>query len=463
MVYNPEELVFLTGEVSTNIQLLKMAEFSRLVNLIPDDIVWPPEEERYLWNVYEDVFKENVLFAVSTRTSEEETAYQEAFHLLYDIGDDNSRRDTPMVQAYKQYRDAWFTAQEDYNSHKVEAEFSDDPTAKSRWEQIDEARLRAKINSTVSEWHVKGFKEKVEEAQRVKSSLGSKSPILTWNVWDQMFDRNIDIQFDTDTQPFVPSGISPSNALQADEWLKFSLTGTEVRQLIDLAPTKLRKLLNSTPLDLDIESITFEYTSVGVSRPWFATDVLKARFWKFRNPNQLLSDGKEPPSGRLPAYVAGLIFARRPVVKLKENSSRNQAILSKVSASKPISLGFFNVAPQKTQTMITNMQVQKSASLSLKTSLSPAFQSPTQKATINAALGRMSANNFTRLLAKPGFLNVGIATAQGHQGKQGSQVDSDATQPQPAKEDVDKDIYILGFICKPLPKCPDPDPNLIWE
>ena len=27
----------------------------------------------------------------------------------------------------------------------------------------------------------------------------------------------------------------------------------------------------------------------------------------------------------------------------------------------------------------------------------------------------------------------------------------------------DETIYILAFICKPLPKCPNPDPTLQWE
>jgi hypothetical protein len=40
---------------------------------------------------------------------------------------------------------------------------------------------------------------------------------------------------------------------------------------------------------------------------------------------------------------------------------------------------------------------------------------------------------------------------------------SDSTpQPQPQLQAPDDDIYILAFICKRLPRCPDPDPNFRW-
>ncbi|UYB50699.1 hypothetical protein OCJ37_11815 [Xanthomonas sp. AM6] len=33
------------------------------------------------------------------------------------------------------------------------------------------------------------------------------------------------------------------------------------------------------------------------------------------------------------------------------------------------------------------------------------------------------------------------------------------TQDAPARDDS---VYILAFICRPLPRCPDPDPALTW-
>ncbi len=453
IAYTPEELSFLTGEVSTNPQQLRMAEFSRLVNLIPEGSVWPPSEERYLWDVSEDIMKENVQFAISTRTPEEEVSYQEAFRLLYEVGEDNLRRNTPIVVAYNQYRDAWFTAQEDYNSHKVEAEFSNDPAVKARWEQVDEPRLRAKIEAIESEWRVKGFQEKVEKAQRIESALGSKSPSTTWDAWDKLFDRDIDMQIDTNNQPFVISGISPSNALQVSEWLKFTLTGAEANQLITTAPTELRNLLSPNPVDLEIDSITFEYTSAGVSRAWLATDVFKARFWRFPDPTLLLSDGKIPPSGRLPAYVAGLVFARHPVVKLKENSARNQVTFSQMTAANPLFLGFFDVTLQPAKNTLISTKVARTAPQLFKAAL--ASPPPAKQAKVSAALGRMVDRNFLRLGGNP---TVVVARS----GASAAQPGSGTPQPQPQPQPVDEDIYILAFICKRLPKCPDPDPALMW-
>jgi len=35
--------------------------------------------------------------------------------------------------------------------------------------------------------------------------------------------------------------------------------------------------------------------------------------------------------------------------------------------------------------------------------------------------------------------------------------------PPPPQADARKDISVLAFVCKRLPKTPDPDPNLSWQ
>jgi hypothetical protein len=354
------------------------------------------------------------------------------------------------VRVHKQYRDAWFTAQADYNAHKVEAEFSDDPAMKARWEQADESRLRAQVEAIESEWRVKGFREQVEEAQRVESALGSKSPAKAWGVWNQMFDRDIDSLTDTNNQHFVLSSISPSNALQADEWLKFTLSEVEANQLITQAPAELRNLLSPNSVDLEIESISFEYTSAAISRYWLAQDVFEAHFWKFPDSTQFLSDGEVPPSGRLPAYVVALVFARRVQIKLKENSPRNQAILSQPHAAKPLSLGFFKVAPQAARTMLTSVKM-------TNTSPTPASPLPAQQSKMNTAFKRMAVKNFIRLATRPSSTVVKV---HDHRSTQATTPGRGTAESQFPPED--NDIYILAFICKRLPKCPDPDPTLSW-
>ena len=47
------------------------SEFSKDVNLIPNGIIWPPAEPRYLWSVYDDVLNHATL-ASSERNPQEE-------------------------------------------------------------------------------------------------------------------------------------------------------------------------------------------------------------------------------------------------------------------------------------------------------------------------------------------------------------------------------------------------------
>ena len=66
-------------------------------------------------------------------------------------------------------------------------------------------------------------------------------------------------------------------------------------------------------------SLTFEFSSAAILRPWFVSEALRARFWRFADPGKILSDGGTPPKGTCPAYVTAIIFARKVAVEEKRS------------------------------------------------------------------------------------------------------------------------------------------------
>jgi hypothetical protein len=91
-------------------------------------------------------------------------------------------------------------------------------------------------------------------------------------------------------------------------WTTLNLSGPEIAALAAGAPAALRTLFGDVGTST-IASISFEFRSAAVVRPWFRPAMFGARFWKFGDGSQL-SDGAAPPTGAWPAYVTGVIFVR---------------------------------------------------------------------------------------------------------------------------------------------------------
>jgi hypothetical protein len=214
-------------------------------------------------------------------------------------------------------------------------------------------------------------------------------------------------------------------------------------------------------LSIDIESLSFEYTSVAVTRAWLEPDVFKARFWRFYENSKLLSDGKTPPSGICPSYVAALVFARNPIINLKPNSTKNDAVLNQLQSTKALSLGFFKVAPLTTGTTLQKTTVLMSHPVDV-TRITVAHPVNVESVIVSHPLNVGSVT-----MAHP--VNVGPITVAHPVIRMRNAAftritpENTTSPPQAAQPPGnDEDIYIMAFICKRLPQCPNPDPNLQW-
>src|SRR4030095_830110 len=222
--------------------------------------------------------------------------------------------DSPMVVVYKQYRDAWFSAVQNYKNEQITATSSSDPAVQTQWKDVDEPRLRALVDQASSDWESKGHKTEVEDAQAIKARLEARSPSRSWNEWRGALISEIDMPTDpVSNMPFAPTLFSPADLFAAD-WLPFHLSSDEIKHLVWSAPDKLRSMFYVGDGVSAITSLSFEFRSAALVRPWVSTDVFKARFWKFRNDTPPLSDGAAMPQGSWPAYISAVVFARNIVV-----------------------------------------------------------------------------------------------------------------------------------------------------
>ena len=496
----------------------RLKEFSLLVNLIPTGEAWQPSTARSLWDAYSDVLGgHDTQLAQSTRTPAEENQYQAAVQLLSVTGADGWTEPSPAQLAYNQFRDQMFMLKETYNAAQLTASL--DPDQQAHWQDVEEPELRQQIQDLDIRWVNEGFKHEVENAQEVRRRLGAKNPNQTWSDWQSRFNPDISALTDTDGVQFYPTSFSPANALEDGSWQTFTLTRGEVEAMVKAAPAELRSRLAADGQSSDIESITLEFSSAAILRPWVDTDVFKARFWRFGDRSKQLSDGDMPPAGECPAYVSALVFARNITVQRKRPVTAG-------TTSRPTS-----ATPEKIEFSQAVQAIRVNPSLATVTSAKLASPRPPVATTRRPASPPLRVNASTRVSATLGGATTRPVAAQPAVRRdhrvQARPVQARAAQPavrdhrvqarpvqpgatRPAVRDhrvqvpelnsrallhlqreavvrpvlppvasrpttptppdttlettttPSDQIFVLAFICKPLPQCPDPDPALVW-
>jgi hypothetical protein len=463
------------------------SSFSVLVNEIPDGPMWMPDGGM-VWDVYGDVLSRAQL-AETTRTPQQEADYAKAFGFLYQTRADGSVVPSPAVVAYEQCRDAYRAATNEYNNRRGEAELTADPAVRARW-AADEPDLRARISELSQDWTSIGRRAEVDGARQVFGALASTTPAVVWSGFRRLFDPTLpEIYFRTslEGQPYVPTGYLPSDVVDV-AWPRITATADELRALAEQAPPELRERLSSGGA-AGIQRVSFEYTSVTLSRPWFTPQLFASRAWRFAD-GRMLSDGAAPPKGGCTAYVTGLVLARAITV---ESTARRP--------EQPTPwLGFLPTDPQ----LLIELDPPKVPWLDI-IDLEDIRQLPTEEQPRVVVVD--DEDSLVHAGHEDGAVVNEVAAARLGAGRQDVVIEAaadraqlvDLIAPLPAEPatvrddwqfrieavrgDMDlsrelpppaapegvvttttdvHDIYVLAFQCRTLPKSPDPDPSFVW-
>lgn len=76
------------------------------------------------------------------------------------------------------------------------------------------------------------------------------------------------------------------------------------------------------------ERVLCECRSVVIHSPWFRPDVLISQFWHTNDPEFMLSDGADMPTGVCPAYATAIVFMSN--LKVVERGSDTEHPLTKL-------------------------------------------------------------------------------------------------------------------------------------
>lgn len=444
--YTPEDLNF--SEALSNPQVGHiLADLSLNVNSLPSGTLFTGPSDNPLWRAYDQWLNDMVL-AKDQMTADERSQYDQATALL-NVKDPNGFLvDSPTVVEYKQYRDAWFSATQNYKNEQLTANSSSDSSVQAQWKDVREPQLRALVDQATSDWETKGHKVDVENAQDLKARLEARSPSSAWTEWRKAIIPDLDLPADpVSNMPYAPTAFSPTD-LFAKDWPTFHLSKDEIAQLTQSAPAELRNIFASEVGASTITSLSFQFCSAALVRPWFYTDVFKARFWKFREGTPPLSDGAAPPQGCWPAYISAVVFARN-IVETTQNATQPQQLQAFVVSPALLSLTMQTqvVRDHISPVIATEAPPQKPRFSPLMRLDNATYRLPTKVFDPDAGVSS-SPVRIPRPAPTPAPAPTGMSSGE--------------SSPPPQTTTSDNNISIMAFICRYIPQSPNADLTLNW-
>lgn len=443
------------------------ADFARVVNFLPRGWV-ANASEQMLWDVYAAVL-DRADVAAASAPGAGSTESDAAASVLYQTAPDGSRQESEAYQRYRQYRDAWFVAREDYGAHRLSGELSDDPAVRAHWLEVEEPALRAVLDAARADWETLGQRARIESALAAERAAAASAPEVRWAEWRQAFMADIDMPTDAGGNRYAPTGLSPRDFAAHDAWLGFELSASEMHALVAAAPDPFKAMLGSDA-GAGVQHVTFEYRSVALVRPWFQPEVFSSRIWRSSDPDLMLSDGATPPQGVCPAYASACVFMRKLVVtpadthapqaqrqwRFTLDAQRLAAsplhpdlrVLERMRPGPPVAPVPGGPAPVVQPRAFRAL----TAASFVSAPASPAHDAALAHARLLLQAARPPAADLRLRLPPLRWRGHGPVVVQ----------PPPAPAPAPAPP-ADDELAILAFICKRLPKAPDPDPALRWN
>jgi hypothetical protein len=435
-----------------------LLEFSRAVNQCPMGVIFQGDSDQYLWEHY-DRWLNAMSLARDKSSPDQDALYTQAKALLTTQDSNGLTTDSPALSNYKQYRDKYLAAEQAYKSAQTTASMSQDPATRTQWQGTDEPSLREAVAKAMADWEENGNKTGIEAAQTKVATYEARMPSKVWMEWRGAYNPDLDLFTDAASNASCgPSGFAPANIFD-QPWTNLTITADEIHGLTANAPKELQNIFGETGAS-QISTISFEFCSAAVVRTWFNSAIVDAQFWKFDQDPEL-SDGGAPPKGAWPAYIAALVFVRNirvttvsapqsppvpirtiPAVSFRPEIMRSFAVTSPAPVTHPQVMMMARpmmAAPATAKVLASGSSVVQPISAANRPPAPPPRPvtfSPALR--LNAAVYRMPSAALNPISTQP-----------------------PPPQAAPAPQ-LDDQVSVLAFICRPLPKVPNPDPTLRW-
>jgi len=241
-----------------------------------------------------------------------------------------------MVRAYFEKMAAYENAALEYNNARINALDASESKAVHYW-SMNAPILRNKVTAAMSDWVSAGYKNDYEKISAYLDQVSQRDMALLKQQYRDDLEkaRLTGLASGSD---FYYTSLVPGNFATASGWTEFRFSSTDyARHSNSSYSHKSRSASGSagffgigatashsssrgytaydSNFDLDSFRLDFKICQVPIVRPWFKTQFLLSKSWRFDQSNleskgEIISDGAPTPRGLMPAYPTMVIFIK---------------------------------------------------------------------------------------------------------------------------------------------------------
>ncbi|WP_437631124.1 hypothetical protein [Sorangium sp. So ce854] len=481
-------------------QLNNKVDFARLMNIIPDDRAsYSPDSARLLWSAMKKVLQ-GAYYASSGLTDAENQRLEDAIAFLTDERTQDGmtvRVSSEAVSKYYAYKTVYDATSATYLDEMITAESTTGPDGerlRAEWTDRREKQLRDARDKALQDWMTLGYKLQVENYQAIQRQLEPRK-FLHLEGQGYLSDIELSEILDVSGSPIgsCTTFFSPNDVFdKTTAWARISLTKTEIDTLVQNASADIKVLFGAGHgADDGIVAITLEYNNIPIMRPWFRPEFFESRCWKLTD-HSVVSNGAAPRQGTIPAYVTSILAVRNLVVTRKKSAAQQPIALSilgstalrdikfrsaveldtnqlnaerlALGASLVNSSNLFKAQPASDRSLINKMQLTVKPEVLKPT---PAAWAPVKPITMDGRSVLLDAVAKVQPSQRQGFIYAKYL---------GTTIESPRLQIPPKPHEVPPayteglvsehyelpGVAVMAYLCKRVPKAPNPDPGLKW-
>jgi hypothetical protein len=367
----------------TNKMYLQAEQLARLVDIVPDTSGIDDSNARL--NIknnngaLSDVYGETLVFSqvADTPLTADEVAKIAKFRELLQVKREKVDKVTdektwvteasPLVNTYFEKMSEWQDAAREFNSAKADALSGSTPAAIHNF-ALNAKILESKVAFKMRDWITNGYKLEYEGIAARMDQIMSRDLTLLKAQYKEVFEsskiRGLFAGVDFHATTLVPASFAKSKG-----WTKFTFTNADNKHYqnnsTNTASVSAGGLLSAVALmgsgsgsvsqgkvtvDRSSFALSFEICEVPIVRPWFKSNFLTSKTWRFAQGDQgfkdkFLSDGMRPPhvDSMLPAIPTALVFIRNLKITTKNSKDISTAIKTAAAAGGGVSAGLFSL------------------------------------------------------------------------------------------------------------------------
>ena len=208
-----------------------------------------------------------------------------------------------MVNLYNDKLQNYLNAALEYNTHRIEALASKNPTAVHYW-AINASILRNKVLAAKKDWVTNGYKEQHEQIAAYISQVEGRSMVALKEKYLDDLEKST-LTGQASGADFYYSALIPGSFIKSDSgWTEFTFDKGDSKSSYRFTKKDTKaaagmsffgfgasgsgsssKTRSTSKIDSSRFKMRFKIAQIPVHRPWFNPNYLTSKFWRFDQQN----------------------------------------------------------------------------------------------------------------------------------------------------------------------------------